>query len=68
MNKKIHDIKEVAKYLDVSESQIRKLVRAKMIPFFRVGNRLKFDIVKIDSWIDSLEKKEEKNMLFYLVK
>ena len=34
MKKKVMTLKEVAQYLKMSESGIRKLVREKQIPFF----------------------------------
>lgn len=64
MTKQICDIKEVSKYLDVSIPLVRKLVRAKMIPYFKIGNRLKFDLIEINKWIEIKQEKEGKNILF----
>ncbi len=64
MVKEICDIKKISEYLNVSESQIRKLVRAKMIPFFRIGNRLKFDVNEVNKWIENKTQSEGKNFLF----
>lgn len=63
--REICDIKYVSNYLQVSVPEVRKLVRMNEIPFFRVGNRLKFDINNINKWIEKLEEKEQKNSLFY---
>ena len=63
-NNEICDIKKVSNYLGVSIPEIRKLVRSKRIPYFRVGNRLRFDIVKVNKWLDDLEAQEGKNPLF----
>lgn len=60
MTKEICDIQELASYLKVSVSEIRKLVREKKVPFFRVGNRLRFDLKKINSWLEDLEKEAQK--------
>ena len=60
MTKEICDIKELSEYLKISVSEIRKLVRAKRIPHFRLGNRIKFDLKKINSWLDDLEAEESK--------
>lgn len=65
MTKKICDITEVASYLQVSVSEIRKLVRERKIPHFRVGNRLKFDLINVNNWIEKLEQEQAQNSLFY---
>lgn len=62
--KEIYDIQELSSYLKVSVSEIRKLVREKRIPFFRVGNRLRFDLKKVNSWIEELQENEQKYSLF----
>ena len=64
MTREICDIKILAKYLDVSVPFIRKLVRAKSIPCFRIGNRLKFDLREIDKWIELHREEERKSILF----
>lgn len=65
MEKTIYDLKELSNYLKVSVSEIRKLVRSKRIPHFRIGNRIKFDLNKINKWLENLEEQEGKNLLFY---
>lgn len=62
--KDILDIKQLSNYLQVSISEIRKLVRQKNIPYFRIGNRLKFDLANINLWIEELEEKNKKILLF----
>ena len=57
--KEILDIKQLSTYLQVSISEIRKLVRQKNIPYFRIGNRLKFDLANINLWIEELEEKKK---------
>ena len=64
MTKNICDIKELSTYLKVSIPQVRKLVRAKMIPYFRIENRYKFDINEVNKWIENLQENEGKNILF----
>ena len=44
MEKEICGIKEIAKYLNISESGVRKLVRERRIPYFKVLSCIKFDI------------------------
>ncbi len=65
MDKEICNIKDLSDYLKISISEIRKLVREKRIPNFRLGNRIMFDIKKINKWIENLEEKESLNSLFY---
>ena len=48
MEKEICGIKEIAKYLNISESGVRKLVREKRIPYFKVLSCIKFDINEIN--------------------
>lgn len=64
LTKQVCGIEEIAKYLDVSVPLVRKLVRAKMIPYFRIGNRLKFKISEIEKWIENKQESEGKNFLF----
>ena len=61
--KKLCGIKEISNYLDLSESMIRKMVRENSIPFFRLGNRLKFDLLEINKWLNVLKDKEIKNKM-----
>ncbi len=65
MTKEICDIQTLSSYLKVSVSEVRKLVREKKIPFFRVGNRLRFDLKSINTWLEKLQEKESKTSLFY---
>lgn len=65
MTKEICDIQTLSTYLKVSVSEIRKLVRENKVPFFRVGNRLRFDLKKINNWLEKLEEENAKKSLFY---
>ena len=60
MEKEICGIKEIAKYLNISESGVRKLVREKRIPYFKVLRCIKFDIKEINEWVNESAKKESK--------
>lgn len=64
MAKEIINIQELSSYLKISIPEIRKLVRQKNIPYFRIGNRLKFDLENINLWIEELEEKNKKILLF----
>lgn len=65
MNRKICDIKLLAKYLNVSIPFIRKLVRSRSIPCFRIGNRLRFDLNEIDKWLENHRQSERKEILYF---
>lgn len=62
--KEIYNIRELSNYLKISPSEIRKLVRQNKIPYFRVGNRIKFEKQSINGWIESLEKNNSRNSIF----
>ena len=49
----VFDVKELTKYLRCSESTVRKLIRQKEIPNFRVANRILFKRALIDAWIQN---------------
>ena len=63
MTKEIITLKQITTYLNISTSEIRKLVRQRDIPYFRIGNKLHFDVNKINLWVENLEKKEEKTFV-----
>ena len=52
---KVFNVKEVAIYLNCSTSSIRKLVRERSIPFFRIGSKLNFNKEAVDQWIRNQE-------------
>ena len=63
LTKQMCDLKTISEYLNVSVPYIRKLVRAKMIPYYKFGNRLKFDIEEINGWIELHRQEERKSIL-----
>lgn len=65
MTKDICNIVELSNYLKISIPEVRKLVRTKKIPYFRIGNRIKFDLLTINSWVEKLQEKETKKSPFY---
>lgn len=65
MEKEICGIKEVAKYLNISESGVRKLVREKRIPYFKVLSCIKFDLKEINKWVNESAKRVSINSIFY---
>lgn len=52
-NESFVDLPEVAKHLRISRSMLYKAVSKKAIPFYRVGNRLRFKLSEIESWVVS---------------
>ena len=49
----VFNVKEVASYLHCSESTIRKLLKNKAIPCYRIAYRIFFKKSLIDAWINS---------------
>ena len=48
---KYMNIPQMAKYLGVSETHLRRLVREKLIPHVYLGRRVIFCIEKVDEWM-----------------
>ena len=61
MDEKFYDIKDISKYLKLSISYIRQLVRSGCIPYYRFGNRLRFKLSDINNWVENNKTKERKN-------
>ena len=57
MKEKIMNIKELAIFLNCSVSTIRKLIKEKRIPHFRIGAKIYFRLSEIERWIYKLEIK-----------
>ena len=51
----IMNVKEVAEYLNCSESKIRNMTRDKEIPYFRIGSKLNFNKETINRWVNGQE-------------
>ena len=47
----ILDVKELTKYLHCSDSTVRKLIKRREIPNFRIANRIYFKKTLIENWI-----------------
>jgi excisionase family DNA binding protein len=52
-------VKELAKWVKLSESHIYFLVNKKKIPHFKLGGKLLFDADKIKVWIESTNVTQE---------
>lgn len=62
--KEIITLKELSSNLHISTSEIRKLVRERRIPHFRIGNKIYFSVESINNWLTKIEEKENKRTLF----
>jgi excisionase family DNA binding protein len=55
MEKRFYNAKEISIYLGVSEEAVRKWSLRGKIPFVKLGKSLRFDMMKIDSWVKTKE-------------
>lgn len=55
IEKPVFNVEELSKYLHISQSSIRKLVRERKIPYYRILSRIFFDKETIDEWISNQE-------------
>ena len=46
----IFNVKEVANFLRISESMIRRLIKEKQIPYFMIARRYLFSRTVIENW------------------
>ena len=51
--KNIVGIQAVADYLKISKNTVYSWVWQKRIPYYKVGRLLKFDLMKVDKWLES---------------
>ena len=49
----VFNFKELTNYLRCSDSTVRKLIKNKQIPNFRIANRIYFKKALIDIWIQN---------------
>jgi len=52
MDNDIMTLKEVAEYLKLSELSLYRLLRARKIPAFKIGQQWRFKKTALDKWID----------------
>lgn len=55
IQKRFFNAKEISTYLGVSEEAIRKWTLRGKIPFVKLGKSLRFDMIKIESWVKAKE-------------
>jgi excisionase family DNA binding protein len=51
MEKRLLSVAEASQLLGMSESFLYKLAESKAIPHLRLGRAVRFDIIKIDTWL-----------------
>lgn len=52
MNKRLINIQELSEYIGLSKNTIYSWVSQRRIPFVKCGRLTKFDLKRIDSWIE----------------
>ncbi len=60
MNKRLININELSEYTGLSPSTIYSWVSQRRIPFVKCGRLTKFDLEKIDEWIEESSVEEKK--------
>jgi excisionase family DNA binding protein len=50
-NNSVLSVKTLSKYLSISESTIRKLIRSKEIPYLKIEGQYRFFLPKIHEWL-----------------
>jgi excisionase family DNA binding protein len=55
-SKVVMDIKDVAKYLDVSQMSIYRYAQEGKIPAFKIGGQWRFKRKSIDKWMEDKER------------
>jgi excisionase family DNA binding protein len=52
LTKDVMTLKELAEYLQTSEASIRRLLKAKKLPAFKLGQQWRFRKTLVDKWMD----------------
>ncbi len=60
MNKRLININELAQYIGLSTSTIYSWVSQRRIPFVKCGRLTKFDLERINDWIEESSVDEKK--------
>ncbi len=60
VNKRLININELSEYIGLSISTIYSWVSQRRIPFVKCGRLTKFDLPRIDEWIEENSAKEKK--------
>ncbi len=60
MNKRLININELSKYIGLSISTLYSWVSQRRIPFVKCGRLTRFDLQRIDEWIEESSVEEKK--------
>jgi len=60
MNRRLININELSEYIGLSTSTIYSWVSQRRIPFVKCGRLTKFDLQKINDWIEESSVEEKK--------
>ena len=60
MNKRLININELSEYIGLSKNTIYCWVSQRRIPFVKLGRLTKFDLQKIEEWIEENSVEEKK--------
>ncbi len=52
LTKEVMTVKEVAEYLQTSETSVRRMLKAKKLPGFKLGQQWRFRKIIVDKWMD----------------
>ena len=55
LQKQYYNVKEIAELLGISEKTVRKYVWKRTIPYLKIGGHVRFDIDKINAWLEQRE-------------
>ena len=55
MERRFYNAKEIGFYLGVSEDAVRKWALRGYIPFVKLGKSLRFDMIKVETWVKNKE-------------
>ncbi|MGE5444164.1 MAG: helix-turn-helix domain-containing protein [Ignavibacteriales bacterium] len=63
LTKEVMTVKEVAEYLQISEASVRRMLKAKKLPAFKLGQQWRFRKNIVDKWMDenSIHFLQDKN-------
>jgi len=55
VERRFYNAKEIGFYLGVSEDAVRKWALRGYIPFVKLGKSLRFDMIKVETWVKNKE-------------
>lgn len=53
---------ELAELLHITERHIRRLVAENRIPYTKVGDRLRFNLARVEGWLDQTSHEPDQRM------